>query len=178
MSQSYTHYWCTSSFFSPPQYTHLQHCFPQTDLLCVPPLPMTVASQNHDLQATTYPRKELLELLETWGQLLMGVQQRTTQLRDERRAGSATPSQSSQPCTSWMCSHKHSKELPDLCVCVAIREGQRGLREDRTGTQPPCRRGRRRQRRCRRHCRAGARQGCAFLLPQHFLFSVKTGPQR
>lgn len=74
VSQSYPYSWCTSSFFSPPQYTHLQHCFPQTDVLCVPPLPMTLAPQNHDLPATTHPWEELLELLKTWRQLLMGVQ--------------------------------------------------------------------------------------------------------
>lgn len=69
--QSYTHYRCTSSFFSPPQYTHLQHRFSQSDLLRMPPLPLTLIPQNHNLPATTYSWKELLEL---WGQLLMGVQ--------------------------------------------------------------------------------------------------------
>lgn len=51
VSQSHTHCWCTSSFLSPPQYTHLQHCFPQTALLRVPALPVTLAPQNHDLPA-------------------------------------------------------------------------------------------------------------------------------
>lgn len=63
------------------------------------------------------------------------------------------------------------------CVCGHLRRAGGRRQEARAGAQPPCRHGRRRLRRCR-HRRAGARRGCAFLLAQHFLFSVKTGPQR
>lgn len=74
-----------------------------------------------------------------------------------------------------MCSHEHSKELLDRCVWPL--EKGRGTEggQDRDTDTGRC--GRRRLRWCR-HRRAGTRRGCAFLLPQYFLFSVKTGPQR